>query len=419
MYGTPCDTHGTLRNVLVGQSGGPTAAINASLVGVVSAARRQGAHAVGMRYGIEGFLAGRTVDLDAALPTSVELELLRHTPASWLGSCRYKLPDASEDASTYERLFSAFERQQVDAVLYIGGNDSMDTIAKLGAWGSRVGSGVRFVGIPKTIDNDLVGTDHTPGYGSAAKYVATSIGELSCDSDVYDLKGVTVVEIMGRDAGWLAAGAALATQGGVPAADVILLPEAPLEVDALLGRLEGLLAEKSSVILAASEGARTPDGRLVAERTNAPGTRRDAFGHLAALSGTSRYLAQLVRERLGVKARAVEISTLQRCASHCASVTDLDEAFALGAAGVEAAERGGSERMCALRRSGDAPYGCSIETVDVHAVANRTKPVPSSWIAADGMGLTVDFERYARPLIAGEPTLAWEDGLPQRLAPLG
>ena len=233
--------------------------------------------------------------------------------------------------------------------------------------------------------------------------MATSIGELSCDSDVYDLKGVTVVEIMGRDAGWLAAGAALATQGGVPAADVILLPEAPLEVDALLGRLEGLLAEKSSVILAASEGARTPDGRLVAERTNAPGTRRDAFGHLAALSGTSRYLAQLVRERLGVKARAVEISTLQRCASHCASVT----------------ERGGSERMCALRRSGDAPYGCSIETVDVHAVANRTKPVPSSWIAADGMGLTVDFERYARPLIAGEPTLAWEDGLPQRLAPLG
>ncbi len=419
MYGTPCDTHGTLRNVLVGQSGGPTAALNARLAGVVSAPPRPGAHAGGKRYGIEGVLAGRTVDLDAALPTSVELELLRHTPASWLGSCRYKLPDASEDAGTYERLFSAFERQQVDAVLYIGGNDSMDTIAKLGAWGSRVGSGVRFVGIPKTIDNDLVGTDHTPGYGSAAKYVATSIGELSCDSDVYDLKGVTVVEIMGRDAGWLAAGAALATQGGVPAADVILLPEAPLEVDALLGRLEGLLAEKSSVILAASEGARTPDGRLVAERTNAPGTRRDAFGHLAALSGTSRYLAQLVRERLGVKARAVEISTLQRCASHCASVTDLDEAFALGAAGVEAAERGGSERMCALRRSGDAPYGCSIETVDVHAVANRTKPVPSSWIAADGMGLTVDFERYARPLIAGEPTLAWEDGLPQRLAPLG
>ena len=407
-----------MRGILVGQSGGPTAAINSSLAGVVAAARAEGAHALGMRYGIEGFLAGRTVDLDAALPDEGSLALLRNTPASWLGSCRYKLPDPEDDGAPYETAFSAFDALGVDAVLYVGGNDSMDTISKLAAYGSAHGSAVRFVGVPKTIDNDLVRTDHTPGYGSAAKYVATSVAELARDADVYDLPNVLVVEIMGRDAGWLAASSSLAGVDGSAGPDVTLLPESPVSEDALLSRVSDLLGRQNTVVVAASEGARAADGSLIAERTNAAGTGTDQFGHVAALSGTCRYLAGVIRGRLGVKTRAVEINTLQRCASHCASATDLDEAFRLGAAGVRAAAEGRSGVMCALRRTGDLPYGTDVELVDVHEVANRVKAVPREWIAADGMGVTPGFLRYARPLVAGEASGAWPGGVRQMLPAL-
>ncbi len=401
-------------HVLVGQSGGPTAAINASLAGVIDAAREAGASVTGMRYGIQGFLDGRTVDLDEVVSGPEELARLGVTPASWLGSCRYKLPDLHADDTFYEGVFSRLEDTGVDAVLYIGGNDSMDTISKLGAWGSMHGSPIRFIGVPKTIDNDLVGTDHTPGYGSAAKFVATAMGELARDADVYDLSSVTFVEIMGRDAGWLTAAATLAN----PTPDLVLLPETPLVEDELMGRLEAALSRKNTVMVAVSEGVRTPDGHLICEQTVAPGTGVDEFGHLAALSGTSRLLAQATQQRLGCKARAVELSTLQRCASISTSMIDLDEAFELGRTCVQAALEGQTKKMGALERLSDDPYEWRVCMVDVAAVANQVKNVPSCWINPDDTGMSEGYRRYAAPLIEGEVALEWKDGLPTYLPPL-
>ena len=398
--------------VLVGQSGGPTAAINASLAGVVGATRAAGLRAVGMRYGIQGLLDGRTVDLDERLASPTQLELLSHTPSSYLGSCRYKLPDPTADETPYRKLFERFAELGARAVLYIGGNDSMDTIAKLSRYGESEGSEIRFVGVPKTIDNDLILTDHTPGYGSAAKFIAATVDELACDADVYDLKSVTFVEIMGRDAGWLAGSACLANP------DVVLLPEVPLDEDALMAKVEALLAEKNTVMVATSEGVRDASGRLIAERTVAAGTGTDEFGHLAQLSGASRYLAALAKERLGCKTRAVEISTFQRCASHCASATDLDEAFALGRLGALAALDGQTGIMCAVERTSDDPYRAELRTVGVADVANKVKPVPREWIAADGMGVTPEFVRYVRPLVAPPEQIAYEGGLPRQMPSL-
>ena len=380
--------------VLVGQSGGPTAAINSSLAGVIAAGILEGARVEGMRYGIQGFLDGNSVRLDEAFVSRVDLELLRNTPASWLGSCRFKLPDSSVDETVYQRLFERFEEVGATAVLYIGGNDSMDTIAKLGAYGREYGSDIRFIGVPKTIDNDLVQTDHTPGYGSAARFVATAMREIACDANVYDLKSVTFVEIMGRDAGWLAAASALANP------DIVLLPEAPLDEAALLARISELLAQKNTVMVGVSEGVRTPDGRLVCEAAAiAEGVGVDEFGHLATLSGAARYLAALAKEQLHCKTRAVELSTLQRCASYVASEVDLDEAFELGRAGVRAALAGETTKMCALERVSDDPYEVRTRLVDVLSVANQVKHVPRAWITEDGMGVTDELLAYMRPLV--------------------
>ena len=403
--------------VLVGQSGGPTAAINASLAGVVQIARALGAEAWGMRHGVQGLLADDVVDLARTLPDAASLELLRQTPASYLGSCRYKLPDADADPATYERLFRTLEARRVDAVLYIGGNDSMDTIAKLSAWGTRAGNPVRFIGVPKTIDNDLEGTDHTPGFGSAAKFVATSVAELGRDASVYDLPNVLVVEVMGRGAGWLAGASCLARQDGLGHPDLILLPEAPVSEDALVEAVRGLLARKRCVVVAASEGARRPDGSLMCEPPTGA-VRTDAFGHAAALSGTGRHLAQLLGERLGVKTRAVELSTLQRCASHLASACDLAEAAALGGVAVRAAAAGETGVMPAIRREGNSPYLVSYGLADVSAVANAERRVPAAWIREDGMDVTSDFADYVRPLVAGEVAPLFVDGLPLHVEPL-
>ncbi|MCI6845425.1 MAG: 6-phosphofructokinase [Coriobacteriaceae bacterium] len=404
-------------NVLVGQSGGPTAAINASLAGVVGAARGAGLHAIGMRYGIQGLLDGRAVDLDERLQGPAQLGLLSHTPSSYLGSCRYKLPDPAADEAPYRRLFERFGKLGARAVLYIGGNDSMDTIAKLSRYGAEAGSEIRFVGVPKTIDNDLVLTDHTPGYGSAAKFIAATVDELACDADVYDLKSVTFVEIMGRDAGWLAASASLAGEAGGHEPDLVLLPEVPLDEQGLLQRLAELIAERNTVVVAVSEGVRTADGTPVCERAGST-ARLDAFGHAAALSGTSRYLADLARRELGCKARAVELCTTQRCASHLASQTDLTEAAGLGACGVNAALEGATGVMSALARVSDAPYEVRYEVVDVSRVANAVKAVPPEMIREDGMGVTEAYLRYARPLVAGEPSLSFVGGVPAHVAPL-
>ncbi|WP_294497155.1 6-phosphofructokinase [uncultured Gemmiger sp.] len=402
-------------NVLVGQSGGPTAVINSSLAGVYESAKAYGApHVYGMQYGIEGLLQGRIIDLDEQLADKMQIELLKRTPSSFLGSCRCKLPDAAVDDRPYKTLFQLFAQYAIGAVFYIGGNDSMDTIAKLSAYGASVNSPVRFIGVPKTIDNDLIHTDHTPGYGSAAKYVATILKEVICDSSVYNIRSVTVAEIMGRNAGWLTAAAALSRGTDCDGPDLILLPEHTFDEAAFLSRVAELERTRHNVIIAVSEGVRNADGVFLCDLVSTAG-QLDAFGHKAILSGTSRYLADLIRVRLGCKTRAIEFSTLQRCASHLASRTDVTEAYQVGGAAVEAAFHGETGRMAAIRRMADQPYRIATETVDVMAVANQEKHVPLDWITPDGMQVTDDFERYARPLIQAELTPIYINGVPQHI----
>ena len=299
-------------------------------------------------------------------------------------------------------------------MLYIGGNDSMDTIAKLAAYGAEKGSEIRFIGVPKTIDNDLMGTDHTPGYGSAAKYIATILKEVICDASVYDLRSVTVAEIMGRHTGWLAAAASLAAGSDCSGPDILLLPERAFDEAAFLQKVAKLAAERRSVIIAASEGGKNKDGVFLCDLVSTAG-QLDAFGHKAILSGTSRYLADLIRVKLGCKTRAIEFSTLQRCASHLASRTDITEAYQVGGAAVEAAYNGQTGVMAGIQRLSDLPYRTRTCTVPVADVANREKKVPESWITPDGLHVTADFERYARPLIQAELTPIYINGTPQHI----
>ena len=372
------------------------------------------AHVFGMKYGIQGYLQGQAVELDALLGDKLDLELMLRTPSSYLGSCRYKLPDPAADEAPYRALFDRFEQQDIRAVFYIGGNDSMDTIARLSAWGAAAGSPVRFIGVPKTIDNDLMLTDHTPGFGSAAKYIATILKEVICDASVYDLRSVTVAEIMGRHAGWLAGAACLACGPDCDGPDLILLPEVPFSPEVFLRRVDELQRRKPNVVIAASEGVRTREGVFLCDLVSGGG-QLDAFGHKSTLSGTSRYLSDLIQANLGCKSRAIELSTLQRCASHLASRTDIDEAYRVGAAAVAAAREGQTGRMVTLRRLGDLPYQCVTETADIREIANREKTVPAAWIAPDGTHVNEAFERYARPLIQGELSPVFVNGTPRHI----
>mgnify|MGYP003159392171 CR=1 FL=1 len=393
------------KNVIIGQSGGPTAVINSSLAGVYKAACSLGADKVyGMKYGIEGLLKEELVELNVLLDDRLSIELLN------LGSCRYKLPEPEADSTPYVKLFTLFDKYDICAVFYIGGNDSMDTIAKLSRYGAQVGSAVRFIGVPKTIDNDLCLTDHTPGYGSAAKYIATILKEVIRDSSVYDIRSVTVAEIMGRHAGWLAGAACLAGGDDSDGPDLILLPEVPFDQDKFLARVDELQRVKSNVIIAASEGVKTADGTYLCDLVSTAG-QLDAFGHKAILSGTSRYLSDLIHDKLNCKSRAIEFSTLQRCASHLASRTDVSEAYAAAAA----AFAGETGKMIALKRISEYPYQCITEAVDVQQVANLEKKVPLDWITPDGMQVTAAFEEYARPLILDEVTPVYVNGTPRHI----
>ena len=404
-----------MKNVLVGQSGGPTAVINSSLAGVYETAKACGApHVYGMQYGIEGVLEGKLIDLDTVLGDKMDIELLKRTPSSFLGSCRHKLPDPTVDEKPFVQLFELFRQNDIGAVFYIGGNDSMDTISKLSAYGKTVNSEIRFIGVPKTIDNDLMLTDHTPGYGSAAKYIATILKEVICDSSVYDLRSVTVAEIMGRHAGWLAGAACLAGGDDCEGPDLILLPEVPFDPDRFLTRVDELQRVKPNVIIAASEGVKTADGTYLCDLVSTAG-QLDAFGHKAILSGTSRYLSDLIHDNLNCKSRAIEFSTLQRCASHLASRTDVNEAYAVGGAAASAAFAGETGRMISLKRISDYPYQCITESVDVQQVANLEKKVPLDWITPDGMQVTAAFEEYARPLILDEVTPVYVNGTPRHI----
>lgn len=404
------------RNVIVGQSGGPTAAINSSLAGVYRTAKDRGANKVyGMLHGIQGLLQERYLDLSEYITTELDAELLKRTPAAFLGSCRFKLPEIHEDKGVYEKIFSILDKLDIEAFIYIGGNDSMDTIKKLSDYAIVTGHPTRFIGCPKTIDNDLALTDHTPGYGSAAKYIGTSVKEIIRDSFCLEYsKGlVSIVEIMGRNAGWLTGAAALARGEDCEGPDLIYLPEIPFDLHAFSDKVKELLSRKPSVVVAVSEGIRTADGTYVCELGSSIDFV-DAFGH-KQLSGTASYLASFIAGEIGCKTRAIELSSLQRSASHAASRVDILGAYQVGGAAVKAADEGDSGKMVVLQRLSDDPYQCGTEVKDVHKIANDEKLVPREWVNEEGTGVTDEFVAYVRPLIQGDVSPVMVDGIPRHL----
>lgn len=403
-------------NVIVGQSGGPTAAINSSLAGVYRTAKDRGAKKVyGMLHGVQGLLQERYIDLSEHIKTELDAELLKRTPAAFLGSCRYKLPEIHEDKAVYEKIFKILDKLDIEAFIYIGGNDSMDTIKKLSDYAIITGHPTRFVGCPKTIDNDLALTDHTPGYGSAAKYIGTSLKEIIRDGFCLEYpKGlVTIVEIMGRNAGWLTGAAALSQGEDCDGPDLIYLPEITFDLHQFSDKVKQLLEKKPSVVVAVSEGIRTGDGNYVCELGSSVDFV-DAFGH-KQLSGTASYLASFIAGEIGCKTRAIELSTLQRSASHAASRVDILEAYQVGGAAVKAADEGDSGKMVVLQRLSDDPYQCGTEVKDVHKIANDEKLVPREWVNEEGIYVTDEFVAYVRPLIQGDVSPVMVDGIPRHL----
>ena len=400
------------KNAVVGQSGGPTAVINASLYGTVYEALNREDEigtVYGMINGIEGFLNNQVMDM-APLEESKELELIRTTPGSYLGSCRYKLPEDLNDP-VYPQLFARFEAYNIGYFFYIGGNDSMDTVSKLSRYAEKISSDIRVIGIPKTIDNDLVETDHTPGFGSAAKYVASTVREIAIDASVYDnKKSVTIVEIMGRHAGWLTAASALARKFEHDNPVLIYLPETDFDQDAFIEKVRTSLETTPNLVVCISEGIHDNTSTFICEYSNDVGT--DTFGH-KMLTGSGKYLENLVKERLGVKVRSVELNVCQRCSSSMLSKTDQKEAIASGAYGVKAALNGASGKMVAFERLDGDDYQIDYVLKDVNVICNQEKCVPAAWITADGSNVTEDFIRYARPLIQGEVTVPTEDGVPK------
>ncbi len=403
---------------VVGQSGGPTAAINATLAGVIEGVITSGGGDIcgllGMRHGIDGLLSENFVDLSAEFTENGELDTkriarLRQTPAAALGSCRHKLPDPEDEPEFYERLISIFRKHNIRYFFYIGGNDSMDTVSKLTRYLKKSDYAMRCVGVPKTIDNDLVGTDHTPGFGSAAKYIATTMQEIIRDCSVYDIPAVTIVEIMGRDAGWLTASAAIprAVCGVEP--DLVYLPERVFDDSRFISDVRAVLEKKPAVVVAVSEGVRFADGRYVGEGTQSGAA--DVFGH-KYLSGTGKALEMMVKEKIGCKVRSVELNICQRCASHIASATDISESLATGRAAVASAVAGDSGVMITARRNEGDAYGVTFESADIAGIANVIKCVPDEFIGSEGNRVTDSCIKYLLPLIRGEVETEYRDGLP-------
>ena len=405
------------RNIIVGQSGGPTAVINSSLAGVYKTAKERGFHKVyGMLHGIQGFLDEQYVDLATQIHSDMDIELLKRTPSAFLGSCRYKLPEIHENSEIYEKIFQILDKLQIEAFIYIGGNDSMDTIKKLSDYAIIKGHTQKFLGVPKTIDNDLALTDHTPGFGSAAKYIAASTKEIIRDAlglTYNDKEAITILEIMGRNAGWLTGATALARTEECEGPDLIYLPEVVFDVDKFLKHVQELLKKKESVVIAVSEGIKLADGRYVSELSGGA-DYVDAFGH-KQLQGTAAYLANFLRAETGCKTRSIEFSTLQRSASHMASRVDVDEAFMVGGAAVKAADEGDSGKMVVIDRVADDPYMSAAGIYDVHRIANNEKLVPRNWMNKEGNYVTDEFINYVEPLILGDYQPFMVNGLPQHL----
>ncbi|MGI5936249.1 MAG: 6-phosphofructokinase [Oscillospiraceae bacterium] len=394
---------------IFGQSGGPTAVINASAYGVIKTALESPeiTRVLGAAHGIKGVLSDRLYDMSQEDP--YELSLLMNTPSSELGSCRYKMADPDEDDTDYKRILEIFKKYDVRYFFYNGGNDSMDTCSKISRYMKKVGYECRVIGVPKTIDNDLFGTDHCPGFGSAAKYIATTCMEVSKDARVYDTGQVTIVEIMGRHAGWLAGSAALATKFG-SGPDLVYLPEVVFDMDRFIEDIRRVYNEKKSVFVAVSEGIHYADGSFVSE---AKPSATDGFGH-AQLGGLAALLADKVKRITGAKVRGIELSLLQRSAAHIASKTDLEEAFLAGKVAVESAINGETGKMVAFQRdTSEGKYLCKTKLVPLEDVANLEKKVPREWINESGNNVTNDFINYVLPLIQGEPERITECSLPR------
>ena len=389
------------RNIIVGQSGGPTSVINSSLAGVYKTAKERGFHKVyGMLHGIQGFLDEQYVDLSTQIHSDMDIELLKRTPSAFLGSCRYKLPEIHENLEIYEKIFQILDKLDIETFIYIGGNDSMDTIKKLSDYAIIKGHSQKFLGVPKTIDNDLALTDHTPGFGSAAKYIAASTKEVIRDA-------------LGRNAGWLTGATALARTEECEGPDLIYLPEISFDIDKFLKKVQELLKKKESVVVAVSEGIKLADGRYVCELSGGA-DYVDAFGH-KQLQGTAAYLAGFLGAEIGCKTRSIEFSTLQRSASHMASRVDVDEAFMVGGAAVKAADEGDTGKMVVIDRVSDDPYMSAAGIYDVHRIANNEKLVPRNWVNKEGNYVTEEFVNYIEPLIRGDYQPFMVNGLPQHL----
>lgn len=396
-------------NCMVAQSGGPTVAINASLAGVINGVMCSGKYdtCYGSINGILGILNENYLNLTEMIDDEEKLERLKVTPAMYLGSCRHKLPNYKDDDSPYVFIFNQFAKLNIKAFFYIGGNDSMDTVLKLSDYAAKINSDIRIIGIPKTIDNDLCVIDHTPGFGSAAKYIASTMLEVAHDTFIYAVKSVTIVEIMGRDAGWLTASSALARNEYNTAPHLIYLPEVAFDKEQFLNDIREKLKTLNNVIVAVSEGIRDENGDYI----TASKAVADQFGH-QQLSGAGKALEFLVKENIGVKVRSVEVNVLQRCAAHMASATDLNESFTLGNTAVSLAEEGITASMVTLERASNTPYEVRYDHAPIAGIANEAKSIPREWINETGNDITPALYEYLKPLIQGEVSISYKDGIP-------
>ena len=392
------------RNCIIGQSGGPTIAINASLAGIIHRAKssEEFDNVYGMINGIKGLLEGRYMNLLEEFDDGDKINALKQTPAMYLGSCRYKLPTFQDDEDTYVKLFKILKELEITDFFYIGGNDSMDTTAKLSAYAKKTGIDIKFIGIPKTIDNDLMYTDHTPGFGSAAKFIATSVLETYLDSSVYINNGIFILETMGRDTGWLASAAALAQLNGKQVADFIYLPETAFDIDKFLIDVKNKFEEQNQVYIVVSEGIRTAEGKFVAK---AHAQAHDKFGH-AQLGGVGNYLKNLIiSSGITSRVKSLELGVLQRCAMHCASNIDIEEAYEVGYEALRQASLGKCGYMIGIKRESNTPYKSSYFLIEADKVANNVKYFPTEWINEEGNNLKAEVLEYLSPLVSSVPSV--------------
>jgi 6-phosphofructokinase 1 len=403
-----------MKNLLVAQSGGPTAAINATLAGVLQGVRASGKvdKVYGAKNGIEGAIKDNLIDLNEVVKDTKAMDTLTYTPSSALGTCRYKMKDWRKDEEPYKKIIETFYKYEIKYFIYIGGNDSMDTVDKLSEYCKLNQHDFIIMGAPKTVDNDLNLTDHSPGFGSAAKYIATTISELASDISAYDIPAVTIVEIMGRNAGWLTASAALSRVNGNSGADLIYLCEKDFDNQQFISDVKEKLAVKAGVLVAVSEGVKDSNGAYVSDQISSGAV--DNFGH-KYIAGAARALEQLVRNEIGCKVRSIELNLMQRSAAHIASETDIIESLMLGQKALSCALDGETGRMAAIKRLSDMPYRVEFVSVPVNEVANHEKTVPMNWITPDGHDVTEELIAYMKPLIQGETNLKYENGIPVQI----